>query len=105
MDITVQVLSLGMLYNGTSAARFFDGIWSDETTGDQLPNNAAKEFRSTFYNNAFTLAEYKKQLKAEFYRYSSMGWAKRKIYLAKYHIYRINILLGGFDRPGSLDAS
>ncbi|MCA1291742.1 RHS repeat-associated core domain-containing protein [Paenibacillus sp. alder61] len=94
LDITTQVLSLGTLYNGTSAANFFDGIWSDETTGDQIPNNAAKEIRSVFYNNAYTVEDYRNQLLQKYSKYENMGWFKSKINFANFNMYRIDILLG-----------
>ncbi|MED4954709.1 RHS repeat-associated core domain-containing protein [Paenibacillus macerans] len=94
LDITVQVLSLATLYNGTSASRFLDGIWSDETTGDQIPNNAAKDFRSIFYNNAYTLSDYTKQLEKKYSNYDNMGWFSSKINMANFNMYRINLLLG-----------
>ncbi|APB71989.1 RHS repeat protein [Paenibacillus polymyxa] len=103
LDMTVQILSLGKLYNGTSASRFFDGIWSDETTGDQIPNNAAKEFKSTFYNDAFTISDYNKQLHDSYDSYSRMGWLNSKMNFAQFNMYRINILLGRTDLPGAID--
>ncbi|MFK4342208.1 MULTISPECIES: RHS repeat-associated core domain-containing protein [unclassified Paenibacillus] len=103
LDMTVQILSLGKLYNGTSASRFFDGIWSDETTGDQIPNNAAKEFKSTFYNDAFTISGYNKQMHDSYDSYSRMGWLNSKINFAQFNMYRINILLGRTELPGAID--
>ncbi|MED4954711.1 RHS repeat-associated core domain-containing protein [Paenibacillus macerans] len=94
LDITTQVLSLGTLYNGTSAAKFFNGIWSDETTGDQIPNNAAKEIRNIFYNNAYTIKDYRKQLLQNYSWYENMGWLKSKIHFANFNMYRIDLLLG-----------
>jgi len=97
--VTTNILSLGTLYNGTSASRFFDDILDSMVQSNNplmglAPNMAGTLMKGIFYNNAYTLNDYKEQLNKKYSYYDNMGWLKSKINSANYHKFRLNILLG-----------
>ncbi|AZS13822.1 carbohydrate-binding protein [Paenibacillus lutimineralis] len=97
LQVTESVLDEGMLANGTKASRFFAtnfNVYNNTIDHSRIiPNIAKARFQVIFYNNAFTYEEYQEQLQEVKESYNSMNWVMKKVSKAKYHLFRINILL------------
>ncbi|MNK81796.1 hypothetical protein D3C87_1015510 [compost metagenome] len=100
LQVTYELLSLGKLYNGTSASRLFSELYRDYTSdgipsnSSLIPNIGADRVKSIFYNDAYTISEYKSQLESRYDYFDGLGFFASKIQGANFNKYRINILLG-----------
>lgn len=95
---SMELLSLGVLYNGVSASKYVDSAYQEApnrgTSTSFIPNAMRLYISNSFYNNAFVKSDYLNQLSNQKQKYENMSWANKVIYKAGFHMFRINILLG-----------
>lgn len=89
--VTVDALSLGKLGDGKSVEKF---LGSPVTSGEIIPNSAKILFEANFYNTAYTLNDYSKQLNKKLDSYQS-NWFTRIMFYQ--NIKDIKSLLSGIN--------